>query len=86
MKTLICETISLHQMIKWFMSIRLIAQELYRLQQEVERLEIQLAGATYSKREQVTDQLRKARAERDRMRKVLEGQKGSSTDPPIRKY
>ncbi len=68
------------------MSIRLIAQELYRLQQEVERLEIQLAGATYSKREQVTDQLRKARAERDRMRKVLEGQKGSSTDPPIRKY
>ena len=68
------------------MSIRLIAKELYRLQQEVERLEIQLAKATYSERNQLADQLRKAKAERDRMRKVLEGHKGSSTDPPPKRY
>ena len=59
------------------MSIRLIAKELYRLQQEVEKLEHELASAPAGQREALTDQLRKTRAERNRMRRALDGTKES---------
>ena len=57
------------------MSIRLIAKELYRLQQEVERLEKELSRAPAETFEAISDQLRKTRAERDRMRRALDGSK-----------
>lgn len=60
------------------MSIRLIAKDLYRFQQEVERLEEQVKSAPFEKREELEDQLRKVRAERNRMLGVLEGAK----EPP----
>jgi hypothetical protein len=56
------------------MSIRLIAQDLYRLDQEVEKLEKQLEKAPAEKREKPENQLRKKRAERDRMQRILDGQ------------
>ncbi len=63
---------------KRHMSIRLIAKDLYRLRQEVERLEEQVKSAPFEKREELEDQLRKVRAERNRMLGVLEGAK----EPP----
>ena len=60
------------------MPIRMIAQDLYRLQQEVEKLESQLETLPYDQREDLKERLRKTRAERDRMRKILEGNK----EPP----
>ena len=60
------------------MSIRLIAQELYRLHQEVEALEQQIQNAPHHKRPELEDNLRKKRAERDRIRNALEGQKDDS--------
>ena len=60
------------------MSIRLIAKDLYRLRQEVERLEEHVKSAPFEKREELEDQLRKMRAERNRMLGVLDGAK----EPP----
>jgi hypothetical protein len=60
------------------MSIRLIAKELYRLQQAVEKLENELAWAPAGQIDRLQDQLRKIRAERNRMRRALEGSKDSS--------
>jgi len=64
------------------MSVRMIARDLYRLQQEVDRLESQLKACTPAKREELEDDLRKARAERDRVKRMLEGAK---EEPPYRK-
>lgn len=64
------------------MSVRMIARDLYRLQQEVDRLESQLKACPAAKREEVEDELRKAKAERDRVKRMLEGTK---EDPPYRK-
>ena len=61
------------------MSIRLIARELYRLQRRVDQLEEKLAQTPILEREAIKEELRKARAERDHMRRVLDGQKDSST-------
>jgi hypothetical protein len=44
----------------------------------VEKLENQLETLPYDQREDLKEQLRKARAERDRMRKILDGNK----EPP----
>lgn len=55
------------------MSIRIIAKDLYRLHQEVEQLEKEMKDSPPEKHGEIMDQLRKVRAERDRMRKVLEG-------------
>lgn len=63
------------------MSIRAIAQELYRLQKEVERLERCLAAAPYKDQEAIEDQLRKARAEWQLVRDMLDSAK---EPPPIR--
>ena len=57
------------------MSIRLIAKELYRLQQAVEKLEKELVRAPAGKVDRLQDELRKTRAERDRMRRALDGSK-----------
>ena len=51
------------------MSIQLIAKELYHFQKEVEKIE----DASYEKREEMKDQLRKTKAERDRIRRMLNG-------------
>lgn len=58
------------------MSIRLLARDLYRLQQRVDRLEAELANASSpDRREDIQAQLRAARAERNQLRRVLDGQK-----------
>jgi len=59
------------------MSIRLIAKDLYRLHQEVARLETELAAAPPGKQAALQDRLRQTRAERDRLRAALDGQKDS---------
>jgi cell division protein FtsL len=59
------------------MSIRIIARDLYRLQQEVERLEQQVENSPSEKKEVLKDRLRKVKAEHDRMRRVLDGAKKS---------
>ena len=64
------------------MSIRMIAKEYYRLQQEVEKLESQLESTPLMEREEIKESLRKTRAETDRMRSILEGAK---EPPPYRK-
>ena len=57
------------------MSIRLIAKDLYRLRQEVERLETKLAAAPMAEQEAIRTRLRQARAARDRLRATLDGRK-----------
>ncbi len=64
------------------MSVKMIARDLYRLQREVDRLESQLKACPPAKREEVEDELRKAKAERDRVKRMLEGAK---EEPPYRK-
>jgi len=55
----------------------MVAVELYRVMREIDRLEKKLgslkAGAT--EREEIEEQLRKAEAERVRLKKMLEGAK-----------
>jgi len=58
------------------MSIRLLAQELYKSQQVVDRLTSELAAAPMEKKAEVADALRKARAERDFLRRALKGEIG----------
>jgi hypothetical protein len=57
------------------MSIRLIAHEFYRLHRMVERLERELEAAPLPRRDAIEDKLRKARAEYEQIKRVLEGQK-----------
>jgi hypothetical protein len=59
------------------MSIRLLAKDLYRLQQEVEKLESELSAAPADRHEALLESLRRARAERNRLRRLLDGQKDS---------
>jgi len=63
------------------MSIRLIARELYKLQQEVEKLKAQIESAPTHERKAMEDRLRRLKAERNRMRKTLNGAK---EPPPFR--
>lgn len=61
---------------EWYaMPIRMIAQELYRLIQEVERLERKLKSVPFEKQAEIKDQLRKAKAEKNRVLAILEGKK-----------
>jgi hypothetical protein len=55
------------------MSVRLIAQELYRIIREVEKLEKELLAAPAQNHEILKERLRKAIAERDLLRRSLEG-------------
>jgi ribosomal protein L32E len=56
----------------------MIAKDLYRLRQEVEKLEEQIKNSPVEKQERIKDSLRKLRAEQERMRRMLEGAK----EPP----
>jgi len=60
------------------MSIRLIARDLYHLEQEVEKLERELNRAALEERPELKDRLRKVKADRDKLRRALEGCK----EPP----
>jgi GAF domain-containing protein len=57
------------------MSIRLIAIELYRLEKEVSAIEKELASARDENQDELKDRLRKIKAERNRIKKTLEGAK-----------
>jgi protein-arginine kinase activator protein McsA len=57
------------------MTIRMIAQELYRLIQEVESLENKLKNLPFEKQAEIKDKLRKTKAEKDRVHAILEGKK-----------
>ena len=59
----------------------MIAKELYKVQQEVEELERQVKSSPMAERGALEERLRGLRAERDRLRKILEGKKAS---PPYR--
>jgi len=56
------------------MTIRELAKDLYRLQQEVTILEKELETAPIEKHSTIEQHLRQAKAERDRMRRILDGQ------------
>lgn len=58
------------------MSIKLLARDLYRFQREVERLEKMLAEASFEERVRLESQLRRAKAEKARLQRVLDGQLG----------
>ena len=58
------------------MSIKLLARDLYRLQKEVERLEERLAVAPMEERSRIEGALRKVRAEKNQVRRALDGQIG----------
>ncbi|MGM0664915.1 MAG: hypothetical protein ACQET7_12110 [Thermodesulfobacteriota bacterium] len=64
------------------MSIKLVARELYRLERETGDLERRLLKSPHPEREALEDRLRRAKAERNRLRKILEGAK---EDPPCRR-
>ena len=55
------------------MSLPLIARDLYRRQQAVDRLERELADSPPAKRDAIHWKLTRAKAERDQMRKILDG-------------
>ncbi len=56
------------------MSIRGIAQDLYRLRQAIEKLEKKLASAPAAERAEIERRLHKAKAEHHQLRRVLDGQ------------
>ena len=60
------------------MSLRLIAQDLYRAIKEVEKLEKELENTPYDRRQGVENRLRKARAEERMLRGMIEAKK----EPP----
>ncbi len=57
------------------MSIRMIAIELYRIMREVDELEKRIEASPLEKRDKMRDRLRKLKAERNRMRRMLDGRK-----------
>ena len=59
------------------MSLRDLARELYRAQQEVERLEKLLLSATPEEEMIIQSELQDARAERRQLQKIIDGRKDS---------
>jgi hypothetical protein len=55
------------------MSIRLIARDLYRLQQTVDRLEKKWVQAPLGEQERLKRELDRARSERDQVKRMLDG-------------
>jgi hypothetical protein len=53
----------------------MIAKDLYRLTREVEAAEKKAQTAPSEERHEIKEKLRKLRAERDRLQKILEGAK-----------
>lgn len=66
------------------MSLRDLARELYRAQQQVERLERLLLSATPAEETVIQCELQDARAERLQLQKMIDGRKDSS--PLARKF
>jgi hypothetical protein len=60
------------------MSIKLLAIELYRAQQNVGHLEVQLEAASLNASGFVREELRQAQAELQQLRKMLDDKKTSS--------
>jgi hypothetical protein len=58
------------------MSIRLIAVDLYKAIRKVTEIEEALDQAPWDNREALKEKLRQAKVERDRIRRILDGQKG----------
>ena len=60
------------------MSLRMVAVELYRVMQEIEGLdkELESLNAGSQERHRIEDTLRKARVEKVRLKKMIEGAKG----------
>ena len=56
------------------MTIRGIARDLYRLQQQVEKLQKAFESAARKEQADIEHQLRKVKAERNRLRRILDGQ------------
>lgn len=70
------------------MSIKLLAVELYRARQNVERISAQIEAAEAAplnapaaEREVLADELREAQAELRQLRKMLDDKKASSSPP-----
>lgn len=57
------------------MSIRLLAQDLYRVLREIEKLEKAIGQAPANQRSTLEDTLRRRRAEQARLRRALDGAK-----------
>ena len=64
------------------MSIRIIAQDLYRFKREAERLEKELKVAPPEKGRELVELLRKTRSEEKRLQRILDGAK---EPPPYRR-
>jgi hypothetical protein len=58
------------------MSIKMLARDLYLCQQRVEQLKKQLLDLAWDKRADIEEQLRRAKAERDKLRHALDGRIG----------
>lgn len=63
------------------MSLRDLARELYRAQQQVERLEKLLSSATPEEEIAIRQELQDAQAERRQLQKMIDGRKDSSPLP-----
>ncbi len=63
------------------MSLRDLARELYRAQQQVERLEKLLLSASVAEEMEIRRELEEARAERVQLQKMINGRKDSSPLP-----
>jgi cell division protein FtsL len=63
------------------MSIRLIAKDLYRITKEIEALEERLKTSTPQEADDLKLEIQRLRAERERLKKILEGHK---SPPPYR--
>lgn len=61
------------------MSIRAIAQDMYKCQSRVHKLEDQLEKAPPREKEGIKEELRKARAELKILKNMIEGRKAQST-------
>lgn len=55
------------------MPIRDIARELYCLHRQVEKLECELEASSQEEKENIKDKLRKVKAEKNRMKRILDG-------------
>lgn len=58
------------------MSIKILARELYRAQQAVDKLEKALADSSVDQRARIEAKLRKARSEKEYLQRALDGQIG----------
>jgi len=57
------------------LSIRMLAQDLYRMIKQVEDLQARLEQAPLNRRGALEEKLRKAKAERDYLKRALDGKK-----------